>query len=290
MTSVTLRTFPDVPVLLTSLNFTAPSEPFWKFITDFHAFLPALEDAGGSGYYWIFTDSPQPYFVMANFFVNQTNATLIDNLYAPLIQANQSNDTLSQYYTVPIESTASGINSILTGTDTVGSSVVLGSRLISRKLLSSRAGPDQLVQVLRKLAPNQATTFNGLIVAGGQVARNGEGRDAVQSALNPAWRKAALHLLFARGWGNSDSFATQNEIMRNLTEVEMPLLKALEPDMGAYINEADLNEDGWQQVFWGSNYPQLLTLKRKWDPSDVFMCRPCIGSEKWDKEGICRVN
>lgn len=211
-------------------------------------------------------------------------------MYAPLIKANQPNSTLLQYVTIPVESAAYLIDSLLVGTDSVGGQAVLGSRLISRKFLESETGPDQLVQVIRTLAPNQATTFTGHLVAGGQVARNGRGRDAVESAVNPAWRRALVHFLFARGWENTASFATQKEIMRNMTKVEMPLLKALEPDMGAYINEGDLNEDGWQQVFWGSNYPRLLTLKRKWDPKDVFVCKPCIGSERWDAEGICRVD
>lgn len=277
-------------MLLTSFNFTAPVEVFWKFITDFHALLPALDDVNGSGYYWIFTDGPQPTFVTSTFFLNQTNGTVIDELYAPLIQANQPNATLLQYYTIPIESSAYLIDSLLVGTDSVGSQAVLGSRLISRKFLKSKTGSDQLTQVLRELAPNQATVFLGHIVAGGQVAKNGRGRNRIDSAVNPAWRKALVHLVFARGWENTTPFAEQEEIMRNMSKVEMPLLKSLEPDMGSYINEADLNEDGWQQVFWGSNYPRLLTLKRKWDPKDVFMCKPCIGSERWNAEGICRVD
>lgn len=277
-------------MLLTSFNFTAPVEVFWEFITDLHAFLPALDDANGSGYYWIFTDGPQPSFIMSTFFLNQTNATAIDELYASLIQANQPNSTLLQYYTIPIESSAYLIDSLLAGTDSVGSQAVLGSRLISRKFLKSKTGPDQLTQVLRKLAPNQATVFLGHIVAGGQVAKNGRGGDATDSAVNPAWRKAITHLVFARGWENITPFTEQKEIMRNLSKVEMPLLKALEPDMGSYINEADLNEDDWQQVFWGSNYPRLLSIKRKWDPKDVFMCSPCIGSERWNAEGICRID
>lgn len=277
-------------MLLTNFNFTAPAEEFWKFITDFHAFLPALDDANGSGYYWISSDGPQPYFITSTFFLNQTNATPIHELYAPLIQANQPNATFLQYSTSLIESSAYLIDSLLIGTDSVGSQTVLGSRLISRKFLESKTGPDQLIQVLRKLASNQTTVFLGHIVAGGQVAKNGHGENAIDSAVNPAWRRAITHLIFARSWENTTPFSGQKEIMRNLTKVEMPLLKALEPDMGSYINEADLNEDNWQQVFWGSNYPRLLNIKRKWDPKDIFMCKPCIGSERWNAEGICRVD
>lgn len=277
-------------MILTSLNFTAPAEDFWDFATGFHEFLPALSDAGTSGYYAIFTDDPaQPSFLWFGFQINHTDIAATDSLFGSFIQAYQSGGSSLQYAAIPFESTASQIDLFLTGDDYLGNNRIMGSRLISRKFLESGTGSDQLTQVFRKLAPNQATTFSGHLVAGGQVAKNGHGENAVDSALSPAWRKAITHIVIVRGWENTTPFEQQQEIARNLTEVEMPLLKTLEPNMGAYINEADLNEDCWQQVFWGENYSRLLKLKRKWDPKDVFVCKPCVGSERWDDEGICRV-
>ena len=51
--------------------------------------------------------------------------------------------------------------------------------------------------------------------------------------------------MFARGWETSTPFQEQAVIARNMTDVETPILAALEPDMGAYMNEADLNEGRW---------------------------------------------
>jgi hypothetical protein len=68
-------------------------------------------------------------------------------------------------------------------------------------------------------------------------------------------------------------------------------LRTLDPDSGAYINEADPYEPNWQQAFWGSNYERLLEIKRKVDPADVLWCQPCVGSENWELVGdmVCRV-
>lgn len=52
-----------------------------------------------------------------------------------------------------------------------------------------------------------------------------------------------------------------------------------------------MNEPNWQQTYWGSNYPRLLAIKHAFDPTDVFWCAVCVGSEGWKEvEGqLCQV-
>lgn len=71
----------------------------------------------------------------------------------------------------------------------------------------------------------------------------------------------------------------------------MSYLRNLDPDSGAYINEGDPYEPDWQQVFWGSNYARLKSIKKEVDPEDVFWCSPCIGNEGLEEVGnrLCRV-
>jgi hypothetical protein len=47
----------------------------------------------------------------------------------------------------------------------------------------------------------------------------------------------------------------------------------------AYYNEDFVLEQSWQESLFGSNYPRLLAIKKKVDPSGVFSCRQCVGSE-----------
>jgi FAD/FMN-containing dehydrogenase len=36
---------------------------------------------------------------------------------------------------------------------------------------------------------------------------------------------------------------------------------------------------GWQTEFWGSNYPRLLKIKKKYDPTNLFTVHKGVGSE-----------
>jgi hypothetical protein len=52
-----------------------------------------------------------------------------------------------------------------------------------------------------------------------------------------------------------------------------------------YWKAYSASESNFQQAFWGSNYPHLLDIKRRFDPDDVFWCTPCVGNERWKEVG-----
>jgi len=56
-------------------------------------------------------------------------------------------------------------------------------------------------------------------------------------------------------------------------------LDALLPGAGSYYSEGDYTVEAFQNLYWGSNYPELLATKRKYDPDNVFTCHQCVGSE-----------
>ena len=59
----------------------------------------------------------------------------------------------------------------------------------------------------------------------------------------------------------------------------MDLIRAATPESGSYVNETDYFEPDWQRSFWGTNYPRLLEIKRRYDPDGLFRCHHCVGSE-----------
>lgn len=62
------------------------------------------------------------------------------------------------------------------------------------------------------------------------------------------------------------------------------------PLSGSYFNEADYNDPEWQLSHWGrTTYARLLDVKAKYDPSGLFVCHHCVGSEAWDATGNCRL-
>jgi FAD/FMN-containing dehydrogenase len=66
------------------------------------------------------------------------------------------------------------------------------------------------------------------------------------------------------------------------------LMKAA-PGAGAYVSESDYFQADWQQAFWGSNYPRLAAVKKKFDPEGLFFVHHGVGSEGWSADGFTRV-
>jgi FAD/FMN-containing dehydrogenase len=60
------------------------------------------------------------------------------------------------------------------------------------------------------------------------------------------------------------------------------------PKAGSYLSETNYFEDSWQESFWGSNYPRLLTIKNKYDPTGLFFVHHGVGSEEWSADGFTR--
>lgn len=295
---VTLRTFDEAPVVMSNLNITTPSgnPSFWEAMTQFHAHLPALNDAGGAGYYYIFPQLPLTGnttvsgFTIALFFPNLTNVTKVDQVFAPLLRSLNSTAAVeTQYRALSLPNINTLISGVLlrSDADETGSIALVGSRLFSRDLLVSKDGPGRLVSTLRSLLNASGKIATGHIVAGGTVAQN---RGKIDSALNPAWREAAAHITIGASWDPNASLAEQEAIRKNLTDVEVEQLRSVEGanKMGAYLNEANAYEKGFQSSFWGSNYHRLYAIKQKWDPAGLFITRSGVGSEDWDAEGLCR--
>jgi FAD/FMN-containing dehydrogenase len=292
VTRVSLRTFPDVPVVQATLGFgVSQQEPdaFWAGITDFHSHLVEINDAGGSGYYSIFStpeNDTAPLTFGANLlFLEQTSTVAVGEIFAPLMAdwlKTVGPRTSLVLSTLP--STKAGFSLFLQGdSDITGDTRGMTSRLISRDLLGSREGAARLSDALSQLIRKPGKAIGGHVVAGGAVASS-----RVDSAVNPAWRRAVTHLAAGESWDPVLlSPEEQREITDRITNVDGAILRSLEPDMGAYLNEADANEVDFQKSFWGDKYPKLFRIKKRWDPEGLFIVKPGVGSEEWDEDGLC---
>jgi FAD/FMN-containing dehydrogenase len=292
--NATIRTFPDPPVAVQSLTVsTANYTGFWKFVEEFHAQLPAVDDAGGSGYYFLSSAAAGNVsnIRIALFFVGHTNETAMAKVMDPLIQ--YANEILGSSSVVSLRSQAPAFKYVIdvllpSDSDTGGGIARIGSRLVSRRLLSRRTGAAALMDSFKQffaLGVGAGATITGHVVAGGQVARNAR----LDVAVNPAWRRTLTHLSWGLSWPSTATVEEQRAVERRITDVVVPLFSRLEPDMGAYLNEADASERDFQRSFWGDNYPRLRKVKKRWDPEGIFITRKGVGSEDWDEDGLCRV-
>lgn len=92
-----------------------------------------------------------------------------------------------------------------------------------------------------------------------------------------------------------DPLVFQNNLnaQKNITSVLVPKLDALSPIKGAYLNEADMNQPNFQQVFYGNNYAKLKSIKNKYDPTGTFFGLTAVGSDDWTVDSatgkLCKI-
>jgi hypothetical protein len=296
VTSVTLRAFDDPPIVAFSIRGgTVQGDPnYWKALERWHEFLPEFSEAGGNMYYFMFPELNEPSFgnvsaiAATGGFGGQTDKAKVDKMFKPLIEDLSNIAGIPFNYSSSAQKSSSGyLAYTYTTPDSTGAMAILGSRIITRDFMNQPDGPKKFTDAIRSLRPVAGSPFQGLVVGGPAVAANA---GKVDSALHPVWRRALVEFIIPRGWLPTTPVALQREIQRNLTEVEVPIFKALEPGEGGgtYLNEADGHEVDWQQSFWGENYPRLYKIKQKWDPDNLFIVRRGVGSENWDDEGLCR--
>ncbi len=101
------------------------------------------------------------------------------------------------------------------------------------------------------------------------------------NAVLPAWRSALAHIIVGGQWSTDASWSTVYNTSTFVTKW-MDKMRAIAPESGAYMSEADLIEPDLQQAFYGSNYPRLYTLKQRYDPTGLFYALTAVGAEDWE--------
>jgi hypothetical protein len=104
----------------------------------------------------------------------------------------------------------------------------------------------------------------------------------VDNAVHPKWRNASSFSITMVSVEGNAPLAQKQAAQDRLTNVVDKALRDASPNGAAYVNEGNLEEPNWQEAFWGSNYPRLLELKKKWDPQGVFYARTTPGTEEWE--------
>ena len=106
----------------------------------------------------------------------------------------------------------------------------------------------------------------------------------VLAGVNPVWRDIVMHADVFSGIDMGAVTAVEGAAEQRRLNGYMNALRAATPGGGAYLNEADVQEPNWQESFFGSNYAELVQVKRERDPWHVFWAPTTPGSEAWAVE------
>jgi FAD/FMN-containing dehydrogenase len=119
---------------------------------------------------------------------------------------------------------------------------------------------------------------------------------ARNTATNPAVLDAFAFAIIASNGppafpgipGHEPDVAAARQHARDIGKAMDELLKVA-TNAGSYVSESDFFERSWQQSFWGSNYPRLAAVKKKYDPDGLFFVHHGVGSEEWSADGFTRL-
>jgi hypothetical protein len=262
---------------LSFLTTNNPQDKFYDGIQAFHEELPAMVDAGAMVVHYFTTSffmiSPLSAFNKTEAQVKSILAPFVAKLNAKGINHTATYSEFKTYYDhfdkyfgpLPLGNIQVGI-------------AQYGTRLIPRSVVKT-------IPTTWKAVVEKGVTWIG-------VGTNVKSFGSQQStSVHPAWRDAIVHATLTLPWSFtapwSDAFATQ----RKMTNEIMPLVEAATPGSGSYVNEADWRQPNFQSTFWGGNYAKLLSIKKKWDPTDLFYATVGVGSEAWNVQSdgrMCR--
>ncbi|KAI0061851.1 FAD-binding domain-containing protein [Artomyces pyxidatus] len=275
--SATFRTYPNFPGTFHTAIIVADSHNQAGALMAAHAEHIFDWDDVRAGQYFFFYKTPNTLVVHTGF-ANLTGDDARAQM-APFLEA-----AVSLGATVAFENTTTGIvnDIVTTPDDPAGRNLIMGSRLIPES--TYRDHPKEIGKTYTALLDQGV---EGCVCACCKVSENKK----ISSAVNPKWRTAKTHIVLFRTWEDTALISEIVQVKQQLTDEHVPLLAHMagETDSGAYSNEADVQEPNFQETFFGPNYARLSEVKAAYDPHDLFIVGAGVGSERWDKEGMCRV-
>ena len=291
LVSATIKAFPTPKVsfaVMLANQTTTNDDALFDLLAEFNTHIPEFSDAGLLGYYIYHTKGDFKQIIFMLHVLNRP-ATDIDAIIKPFTDKfNQKlyKDNLSIGYRVPpmqVPNYNTYANAMFRN-DQVKRDALLPSRLVPKSALTPANKPLLKEKLAQAAFPGEAWIVGAM----------GAGRNASiahkpeEMSLNPAWRNTYVHIFTMAGFPADE--AGKAKAYDFATNTMEQALIDLAPDSGAYLNEANPFTKDPFKTFWGSNYPRLKQIKKKFDPKGVFVCRTCVGSDEWEEKGdkICR--
>ncbi|KAF2454444.1 FAD binding domain-containing protein [Lineolata rhizophorae] len=287
LTSVTIKTHPEMTCTGMSVNITGYDETFWTGVADFHNMANHFTEAGMYVWFALMNGNLNIQPVVGPNMTEQEFTQVVqpflDKLDQDGVQYQHEIREFSNFYDLWYN--------MFSKTNNVGDQQSLvGGRLFVAEDIEQHG--DEIVDAIREVIGAGSGGFGGFggggaaasaAVMGGHVVNPGHAIPQEDySATHPAWRRAATANLYIVSAEPGMSWEERKEIEDMVTNTLGQKLRDASPNSASYINEGDVNEPNWQETYWGDNYPRLLEIKQTWDPNGVFYAKSTPGTEDWE--------
>lgn len=280
--SMTVKLHPAMRFSSAKLTFASPTtgdgiESFWEAVKTFAESLPEMVDAGLQ-VTWSLV--PGAFLVTPATGAGVSKATL-DGLFQPTLNQLQED-------CIPYQYDSREFPSFLTSYTTMN----LPSVNVSDSILGGKLLPRSAVEkdIDKFMAAMRAISADNYVIAG--LALDVSQTPATALAVNPYWRKTLINAVVGTYFNYTDYQANLDN-QKHMTDIIIPKLDTLtKGDRAAYINEANFLEKDWKHVFYGDTYARLVSIKKKFDPKDMFYALGAVNSDKWAQRAdgkLCRV-
>lgn len=286
VTSVVAKAHPDMQVTASTFSYTNTNisdESFWAGFRAYMDYFPANANAGTYSYFFILPSST----------VTGGLTFLMQPFFAPNKTLAETQAILDPWFT---DLSGLGID-ILPKTEHYSSfwdawnasfplEVVEKTHVASSSRLWPRRNWDNSSVLNATFEAIKANAVAGLTIIAFNQAPTWANGGYQHTSVNPAWRDTVCHMLSSVNWLNN---ATTSEIMtarHNFTYGYMQRWRDLSPGAGCYLGESDRMEPDFQWAFYGSFYPKLLELKKRFDPRNVLWAATAVGSEFFEVRSV----
>ncbi|KAJ4385949.1 hypothetical protein N0V85_007952 [Neurospora sp. IMI 360204] len=277
--STTVKTFPDLPAtgatLYLNTTHTSDNEVIWAGTKIFHKYANHFVDNGLYVYFEIF---PYQFRVRPFVAIGKTQTELqaivkpmLDEFAAAGIPHEFGINEFPTFYDLYID---------LFEAEQAGQTALTGGWMFNHDDVANRN--DEIITAMKNVVSpaGRPDLFGGMV---GHLFNPGYNVPVSTSAAHPAWRNATDFVIVVLPSPEHPSLALKNDLQNVLTNNMDEGFRNVSRSGATYVNEADPFQTNWQSHFWGSNYPRLKQLRKKWDPLGVFYAVSTPGTEDWEE-------
>ena len=283
VTSATIKAHPDMRVTTTTFSYSSADVGLSSFWAGFRAYLnyfPTNVAAGIYAYFFLLNTGDDVMFLMQPFFAPNMSKSETEAVLRPwLADLSELGIDLSPEY-IEHSSFYDAWDTSFPLEGVMSLNVATGSRLWPRSNWANETLLDATYDAIK------SSTDAGLNTIAFNIAAKWASGGKQDTAVNPAWRETLCHMISGIEWPKYASVEDQLAVRHDFTHKHMRRWRDASPGAGSYLSESDRMEPNFQWSFYGSYYPELLRLKRKFDAKNVFWAATAVGSEFFRVESV----